>query len=35
MDAWITRLLTMLHNEAAYSEETRVALENIVIGGSS
>ncbi len=35
MDAWITRLLTMLHNEAAHSEETRVALENIVIGGSS
>ena len=35
MDAWITRLLTVLQNEAVHSEETRVALENIVIGGSS
>jgi hypothetical protein len=35
MDAWLTRLLTTLHNEASHSEQTRVALENIVIGGSS
>jgi hypothetical protein len=35
MDAWLTRLLTTLHNEASHSEETRLALEHIVIGGSS
>jgi len=35
MDAWLTRLLTTLHNEASHSEQTRLALENIVIGGSS
>jgi hypothetical protein len=35
MDAWLTRLLTSLHNEASHSEQTRLALENIVIGESS
>ncbi len=35
MDAWLTRLLTTLQAEAAQSEQTRVALENIVIGGPS
>jgi hypothetical protein len=35
MDAWLTRLLTILHMEAAHSEQTRLALEHIVIGGSS
>ncbi len=35
MDAWLTRLLTTLQSEAAHSEQTRLALENIVIGGSS
>jgi hypothetical protein len=35
MDAWLTRLLTTLHDEASHSEQTRLALENIVIGGSS
>jgi len=35
MDAWLTRLLTILHNEASHSEQTRIALENIVIGESS
>jgi hypothetical protein len=35
MDAWLTRLLTILHSEAAHSEQTRLALENIVIGESS
>jgi hypothetical protein len=35
MDAWLTRLLTILHREAAHSEQTRLALENIVIGESS
>jgi hypothetical protein len=35
MDAWLTRLLTTLQTEAAHSEQTRVALENIVIGGQS
>ena len=34
MDAWLTRLLSILHNEAAHSEQTRLALENIVIGES-
>ena len=33
MDAWLTRLLTTLQSEAAHSEQTRLALENIVIGG--
>ena len=35
MDAWLGRLLTTLHNEASHSEQTRLALENIVIGESS
>jgi hypothetical protein len=35
MEAWLTRLLSTLHNEASHSEQTRLALENIVIGGSS
>ncbi len=35
MDAWLTRLLTILSSEAANSEQTRLALENIVIGESS
>jgi hypothetical protein len=35
MDAWLTRLLTTLQSEAAHSEQTRLALENIMIGGSS
>ena len=35
MDAWLTRLLTILHDEASHSEQTRLALENIVIGESS
>ncbi|HEX3793394.1 MAG TPA: hypothetical protein VHV57_02715 [Acidimicrobiales bacterium] len=35
MSAWLTRLLTTLHNEASHSEQTRLALENIVIGESS
>jgi hypothetical protein len=35
MDAWLTRLLTTLQSEAVHSEQTRLALENIVIGGPS
>ena len=35
MDVWLTRLLTTLQAEAAHSEQTRQALENIVIGGQS
>jgi hypothetical protein len=35
MEAWLTRLLTALQSEAAHSEQTRLALENIMIGGSS
>ncbi|MGP0029025.1 MAG: hypothetical protein ACLPVF_00795 [Acidimicrobiales bacterium] len=35
MDAWLTRLLTTLANEAAHSEQTRLALEHIVIGETS
>jgi hypothetical protein len=35
MDAWLTRLLTTLRGEATHSEQTRLALENIVIGESS
>ncbi len=35
MDAWLTRLLTILQSEAVHSEQTRLALENIVIGGQS
>jgi hypothetical protein len=35
MDVWLTRLLTTLQAEAANSEQTRLALENIVIGGQS
>ena len=32
MDVWLTRLLSTLQTEAAHSEQTRQALENIVIG---
>jgi hypothetical protein len=35
MDTWLTRLLSTLQSEAAHSEQTRLALENIVIGGQS
>jgi hypothetical protein len=35
MDAWLARLLTTLHKEASHSEQTRLALEHIVIGESS
>jgi len=35
MDAWLARLLTILHAEASHSEQTRLALEHIVIGESS
>jgi hypothetical protein len=35
MDEWLTRLLSSLQSEAASSERTRAALENLVIGGSS
>jgi hypothetical protein len=35
MDVWLTQLLSTLQSEAAHSEQTRVALENIVIGESS
>jgi len=35
MDAWLTRLLTSLQSEAANSEQTRLALENLMIGGTS
>jgi hypothetical protein len=35
MDEWLTRLLSALQAEAANSERTRLALENLVIGGSS
>ena len=35
MEDWLTRLLTILRNEAVHSEKTRLALENIVIGESS
>ena len=35
MDQWLTRLLTTLSNEAAHSEQTRLALEHIVIGDPS
>jgi hypothetical protein len=35
MDAWLTRLLSILQSEASHSEQTRLALENIVIGESS
>jgi hypothetical protein len=35
MDAWLARLLSTLHNEATHSEQTRVALERIVIGETS
>jgi len=35
MDVWLTRLLATLQSEAAHSEKTRLALENIVIGGQS
>jgi hypothetical protein len=35
MNTWLTRLLGTLQAEAATSEQTRVALENIVIGGQA
>jgi hypothetical protein len=35
MDVWLTRLLSTLQSEAAHSDQTRQALENIVIGGQS
>jgi hypothetical protein len=35
MTTWLTRLLSTLQAEAASSEQTRVALENIVIGGQA
>ena len=35
MDVWLTRLLTTLQSEAVHSEQTRLALENIVIGGQT
>jgi hypothetical protein len=35
MDAWLARLLSTLHDEATHSEQTRVALERIVIGETS
>jgi hypothetical protein len=35
MQTWLTRLLSTLQAEAATSEKTRVALENIVIGGQT
>jgi hypothetical protein len=35
MNTWLTRLLGTLQAEAASSERTRVALENIVIGGQT
>jgi hypothetical protein len=35
MDVWLTQLLSTLQSEAAHSEQTRVALENMVIGETS
>ena len=35
MATWLTRLLSTLQIEAASSEQTRAALENIVIGGQT
>lgn len=35
MDVWLSRLLSTLHAEAAHSEQTRLALEHIVIGETS
>ncbi len=35
MDMWLTRLLTTMQAEATHSEQTRIALENIVIGGAT
>ncbi len=35
LDVWLTRLLTTLQSEAAHSEQARLALENIVIGGQT
>lgn len=35
MDVWLTRLLSTLQSEATHSEQTRLALENIVIGGQT
>jgi hypothetical protein len=33
MDQWLRRLLQAMQTEAAHSQATRIALENIVIGG--
>jgi hypothetical protein len=35
MDEWLTRLLATLQSEATHSEQTRLALENILIGGQT
>ena len=35
MDAWLKRLLQILQSEAEHSETARLALQNIVIGGTS
>jgi hypothetical protein len=35
MNAWLTKLLSTLQTEAADSEQTRLALEHIVIGGGA
>jgi hypothetical protein len=35
MVEWLTRLLGALQAEAAQSEQTRIALENVVIGGTA
>jgi hypothetical protein len=35
MDGWLTRLLSALQSEAANSERTRLALENLMIGEPS
>jgi len=34
METWLTKLLTILRDEAAHSDQTRLALEHIVIGDS-
>ena len=35
MDVWLTQLLSALQAEASNSEQTRQALENLMIGGTS
>jgi hypothetical protein len=35
MDVWLTKLLSILSNEAVHSEQTRLALEHMVIGEST